>query len=155
MLLNQFLILAAAIFSLGIYGLLVRRNIVLILLSVELMLAAVNINLIAFEAVLAPDAIGQVFTVFVITVAAAEVGNRAGHRPDDLPQSEVCKCRRAQSDAVVEMAVFDCRPTCPSATLMSRGGPPLRVTTPQANRRRSAGASASSEADRDCDRDRG
>jgi NAD(P)H-quinone oxidoreductase subunit 4L len=75
MLLNQFLILAAALFSLGIYGLLVRRNIVLILLSVELMLAAVNINLIAFEAVLrTSEAIGQVFAVFVITVAAAEVG---------------------------------------------------------------------------------
>ena len=52
-----------------------RRNIVLILLSVELMLAAVNINLIAFEAVLrTSEAIGQVFAVFVITVAAAEVG---------------------------------------------------------------------------------
>jgi NAD(P)H-quinone oxidoreductase subunit 4L len=75
MLLNQFLILAAAMFSLGIYGLLVRRNIVLILLSVELMLAAVNINLIAFEAVLrTSEAIGQVFAIFVITVAAAEVG---------------------------------------------------------------------------------
>jgi NAD(P)H-quinone oxidoreductase subunit 4L len=75
MLLNQFLILAAAMFSLGVYGLLVRRNIVLILLSVELMLAAVNINLIAFEAVLrTSEAIGQVFAVFVITVAAAEVG---------------------------------------------------------------------------------
>ena len=75
MLLNQFLILAAAMFALGIYGLLVRRNIVLILLSVELMLAAVNINLIAFEAVLrTSEAIGQVFAVFVITVAAAEVG---------------------------------------------------------------------------------
>jgi NAD(P)H-quinone oxidoreductase subunit 4L len=75
MLLNQFLILAAAMFSLGIYGLLVRRNIVLILLSVELMLAAVNINLVAFEAVLrTTEAIGQVFTIFVITVAAAEVG---------------------------------------------------------------------------------
>jgi NADH:ubiquinone oxidoreductase subunit K len=75
MLLNQFLILAAALFSLGIYGLLVRRNLVLILLSVELMLTAVNINLIAFESVLrSSQAIGQVFSVFVITVAAAEVG---------------------------------------------------------------------------------
>jgi NADH:ubiquinone oxidoreductase subunit K len=75
MLLNQFLILAAALFSLGIYGLLVRRNLVLILLSVELMLNAVNINLIAFESVLrSSQAIGQVFAVFVITVAAAEVG---------------------------------------------------------------------------------
>ena len=75
MVLNQFLILAAALFALGIYGLLVRRNLVLILLSVELMLTAVNINLIAFESVLrSSQAVGQVFAVFVITVAAAEVG---------------------------------------------------------------------------------
>jgi NADH:ubiquinone oxidoreductase subunit K len=72
---NQFLILAAALFSLGVYGLLVRRNNVLILLSVELMLNAVNINLVAFEAVLnTPQALGQVFAIFVITIAAAEVG---------------------------------------------------------------------------------
>jgi NADH:ubiquinone oxidoreductase subunit K len=92
----QFLILAAALFALGIYGLLVRRNIVLILLSVELMLNAVNINLIAFESVIrSADAIGQVFAVFVITVAAAEVGiglaivlvifrNRKSANVDDL-----------------------------------------------------------------------
>jgi NADH:ubiquinone oxidoreductase subunit K len=74
-LLNQFLVLGAFLFSLGVYGLLVRRNAVLVLLSVELMLNAVNINLIAFEAVLrTSEAIGQVFAVFVITVAAAEVG---------------------------------------------------------------------------------
>lgn len=75
MILNQFLILAAALFAFGVYGLLVRRNIVLILLSVELMLNAVNINLVAFESVLATSqAVGQVFAIFVITVAAAEVG---------------------------------------------------------------------------------
>ena len=75
MIVNQFLILAAALFSLGIYGLLVRRNAVLVLLSVELMLAAVNINLVVFEAVLrTSEAIGQIFAIFVITVAAAEVG---------------------------------------------------------------------------------
>ena len=96
MLLNQFLILAAAMFALGIYGLLVRRNIVLILLSVELMLNAVNINLVAFESVLrSSDAIGQVFAIFVITIAAAEVGiglaivlmifrNRKSSNVDDL-----------------------------------------------------------------------
>jgi NADH:ubiquinone oxidoreductase subunit K len=96
MLLNQFLILAAALFALGIYGLLVRRNLVLILLSVELMLAAVNINLIAFESVLRSElAVGQVFSIFVITVAAAEVGiglaivimifrNRRSANVDDL-----------------------------------------------------------------------
>ncbi len=75
MIANQFLILAAALFSLGIYGLLVRRNAVLVLLSVELMLAAVNVNLVVFEAVLrTTEAVGQVFAIFVITVAAAEVG---------------------------------------------------------------------------------
>lgn len=75
MIANQFLILAAALFSLGVYGLLVRRNAVLVLLSVELMLAAVNINLVVFEAVLrTSEAVGQIFAIFVITVAAAEVG---------------------------------------------------------------------------------
>ncbi len=75
MIANQFLILAAALFAMGVYGLLVRRNIVLILLSVELMLNAVNINLVAFESMLdTPAALGQVFAIFVITVAAAEVG---------------------------------------------------------------------------------
>ena len=75
MLLNQFLVLGALLFSLGVYGLLVRRNVVMVLLAIELMLNAVNINLIAFEAVLrSTEAVGQVFAVFVITVAAAEVG---------------------------------------------------------------------------------
>lgn len=75
MLVNQFLILAALLFSLGVYGLLVRRNAVMVLLAVELMLNAVNINLIAFEALLQTElAVGQVFSIFVITVAAAEVG---------------------------------------------------------------------------------
>lgn len=96
MLVNQFLVLAAALFSLGVYGLLVRRNIVLILLSVELMLNAVNINLIAFESmILSAGATGQIFSIFVITVAAAEVGiglaivlmifrNRRSANVDDL-----------------------------------------------------------------------
>jgi NADH-quinone oxidoreductase subunit K len=75
MLVNQFLILAALLFSLGVYGLLVRRNAVMVLLAVELMLNAVNINLIAFESLLRTQlAVGQVFSIFVITVAAAEVG---------------------------------------------------------------------------------
>jgi NADH-quinone oxidoreductase subunit K len=72
---NQFLVIAAALFSLGVYGLIVRRNAVMVLLAVELMLNAVNINLIAFEAVIrSSQAVGQVFSIFVITVAAAEVG---------------------------------------------------------------------------------
>lgn len=75
MLVNQFLVVAALLFSMGVYGLLVRRNTVTILLAVELMLNAVNINLIAFEAYIrTTDAIGQIFSIFVITVAAAEVG---------------------------------------------------------------------------------
>lgn len=75
MILNQFLVLGAALFALGVYGLLVRKNVVLILLSVELMLNAVNINLVAFESYLVTaEAVGQVFAIFVITVAAAEVG---------------------------------------------------------------------------------
>jgi NAD(P)H-quinone oxidoreductase subunit 4L len=71
--LNQFLILAAVLFAIGIYGVLVRRNGVLVLMSVELMLNAVNLNLIAFSAYLRETA-GNVFALFVITIAAAEVG---------------------------------------------------------------------------------
>ena len=71
----QFLVIAAALFSLGIYGLLVRRNAVMVLLAIELMLNAVNLNLVAFEAALrTSEALGQIFAIFVITVAAAEVG---------------------------------------------------------------------------------
>ena len=73
MILNQFLILAAALFCIGIYGVLARRNGVLVLMSVELMLNAVNLNLVAFSAYLHQVA-GQVFALFVITIAAAEVG---------------------------------------------------------------------------------
>ena len=69
------LVLAALLFSLGVYGLLARRNAVLVLLAIELMLNAVNINLVAFEAMLRDSlATGQVFAIFIITVAAAEVG---------------------------------------------------------------------------------
>jgi len=75
MIVNQFLILAAALFSIGIYGVLVRRNAVLVLLSVELMLTAVTINLVAFGAYLDdPMRAGAVFALFVIAIAAAEVG---------------------------------------------------------------------------------
>ena len=73
MLLNQFLILAAALFCIGVYGVLARRNSVMVLMSIELILNAVNINLVAFGAYNATVA-GQVFALFVIAVAAAEVG---------------------------------------------------------------------------------
>ena len=71
--LEYFLILAAALFCIGIYGLITSRNAVRVLMSVELMLNAVNLNLMCFSNFLDPDAIkGQIFTVFVITIAAAE-----------------------------------------------------------------------------------
>ena len=70
---HYFLVLSALLFSIGIYGVLARQNAVLILLSIELMLNAVNINLLAFSALL-EQSVGQVFALFVIAVAAAEVG---------------------------------------------------------------------------------
>jgi NADH:ubiquinone oxidoreductase subunit K len=73
MLLNQFLLLSAALFCIGVYGVLARRNGVLVLMSIELILTAVNINLIAFGAEHG-NLSGQVFALFVIAVAAAEVG---------------------------------------------------------------------------------
>ena len=73
MLLNQFLLLAAVLFCLGVYGVLTRRNGVMVLMSVELILNAVNINLVAFGA-FQDNIQGDVFAVFVIAVAAAEVG---------------------------------------------------------------------------------
>lgn len=73
MLLNQFLILAAVLFCIGVYGVISRRNGVLVLMSVELILNSVNINLVAFSA-MSNTVSGQVFALFVIAVAAAEVG---------------------------------------------------------------------------------
>jgi NADH:ubiquinone oxidoreductase subunit K len=70
---TQFLVLSAFLFCVGVYGVLARRNGVLVLMSVELMLNAVNLNLVAFAARLG-DVAGQVFALFVITIAAAEVG---------------------------------------------------------------------------------
>lgn len=72
---SYFLVLSALIFSIGVYGVLARQNAVLVLLSIELMLNAVNINLVAFAAMLKEGGVpGQVFALFVIAVAAAEVG---------------------------------------------------------------------------------
>jgi NADH:ubiquinone oxidoreductase subunit K len=73
--LENYLVLSGIIFSLGVYGVLARRSAVLILMSVELMLNAVALNFIAFAAYLDPGRItGIIFAIFVITVAAAEVG---------------------------------------------------------------------------------
>ena len=73
MTLNYFLVLSAFLFCTGIYGVLARKNAVLVLMSIELMLNAVNINLIAFSA-FHNSVSGVVFALFVITIAAAEVG---------------------------------------------------------------------------------
>ncbi len=71
--LSWYLILAAAMFCIGLFGVLARRNAVAILMGIELMLNAVNINLVAFWRYLTPQLIaGQVFTLIVFTVAAAE-----------------------------------------------------------------------------------
>ncbi len=71
--LNWYLILAAALFCAGLYGVLARKNAIAILMGIELMLNAVNINLIAFWRYQQPAAVsGQMFAVMVFAVAAAE-----------------------------------------------------------------------------------
>ncbi len=70
--LTHYLVVAAIIFSLGIFGIFMnRKNVIVILMSVELMLLAVNINFVAFSTELG-DLVGQIFSLFVLTVAAAE-----------------------------------------------------------------------------------
>lgn len=92
------LLLATFLFCVGIYGVIARRNAVLVLMSVELMLNAVNINLVAFQNLLFPEEVavsGQMFALFIIGIAAAEVGvglaivfnmfrNRASVNVDDV-----------------------------------------------------------------------
>jgi len=92
------LLLATLLFCVGVYGIIARRNAVLVLMSVELMLNAVNINLVAFQNLVWPQdgfVSGQLFALFIIAVAAAEVGvglaiifnmfrNRASVNVDDV-----------------------------------------------------------------------
>jgi len=73
MLVNQFLLLSAALFCIGVYGVVARRTAVLVLMSIELILNAVNLNLVAF-AMRNGSADGHTFALYVIAVAAAEVG---------------------------------------------------------------------------------
>ena len=68
---THYMFLSAALFMIGVIGVMVRRNIIIIFMSIELILNAVNINLIAFSAQ-QQNAVGQVFAIFVIAVAAAE-----------------------------------------------------------------------------------
>ena len=73
MLAANFLLLAALLFCIGVFGVIARRNAVMVLMSIELVLNAVNLNLVAF-ALMNNDVDGQVFALFVIAIAAAEVG---------------------------------------------------------------------------------
>lgn len=73
MLTSQFLLLGAALFCIGVYGVIARKNAVLVLMSIELILNSVNINLLAF-ALRNGSADGHTFALYIIAVAAAEVG---------------------------------------------------------------------------------
>ncbi len=73
MLAVNFLLLAAALFCIGVFGVIARRNAVMVLMSIELILNSVNLNLVAF-ALMNGTIDGHVFALFVIAVAAAEVG---------------------------------------------------------------------------------
>jgi NADH:ubiquinone oxidoreductase subunit K len=74
MILVHFQILSACLFSLGLYGVLARRSAILILMAVELMLNAVNVNLVATASFRSVDNVtGQIIAIFVVTIAAAEI----------------------------------------------------------------------------------
>ena len=71
--LSQILFVSTALFFIGMYGLFTRRNLITMLMSIELMLNSVNINFVAFNKYLFPDNLeGLFFTLFIITIAAAE-----------------------------------------------------------------------------------
>ena len=73
MLVNQFLFLSALLFCIGVYGVIARKNAVLVLMSIELILNAVNLNFVAF-ALRNGSADGHTFALYIIAIAAAEVG---------------------------------------------------------------------------------
>ena len=81
--LQHYLVVSAILFTMGVLGIFInRKNIIIILMAIELILLAVNINLVAFSAFLG-DLVGQVFAMFVLTVAAGEA---AGRDPDRDPE---------------------------------------------------------------------
>jgi NADH:ubiquinone oxidoreductase subunit K len=73
MLINNFLLLGAVLFCIGVYGVIARKNAVMVLMSIELILNSVNINLLAFS-MLHDNVDGNTFALYIIAVAAAEVG---------------------------------------------------------------------------------
>ena len=77
--LNHYLVLGAILFSIGLYGVVSKRNIILILISIEFMLNAANLNLVAFSKYIQTTSLavavsGQIFAIFVMIVTAAEIG---------------------------------------------------------------------------------
>ncbi|GFP34720.1 NADH-quinone oxidoreductase subunit K [Candidatus Hakubella thermalkaliphila] len=85
--LPYYLIASTALLSVGIFGVLTRKHVIQILLSVELILNAVTINFVAFSLYIIPERpIGQVFAIFVITFAAAKVGGWSGYYPGYLQE---------------------------------------------------------------------
>lgn len=72
---QHYLIVAAALFCIGLYGITTSRNLIKVLMSIELLLNAVNLNFVAFSKYVTPDTLtGQVVAIFVMTIAAAEAG---------------------------------------------------------------------------------
>ena len=92
--LGHYLVVAAILFTLGIFGIFInRKNVIVILMSIELILLAVNINLVAFSTHLG-DLVGQVYALFVLTVAAAEARHRPRHPGRLLSHSRLHRRRR-------------------------------------------------------------
>ncbi len=87
--LGHYLTVAAILFTLGIFGIFLnRKNVIVILMSIELILLAVNINLVAFSSFLG-DLVGQIFALLVLTVAAVGSRHRPRHPGGLLPQSRL------------------------------------------------------------------
>ena len=102
-------VLAALLFAIGVYGVLARRNAILVLMSVELMLNAVNLNLVTFDVALRDTLhAGQVLTLFVITIAAAEIGL-------GLAIVLLVYRNRRTSDVAALRALADTAPAAPEA----------------------------------------
>ena len=105
---THYMVLSAALFMIGVIGVMMRRNIIIIFMSIELILNAVNINLMAFSNQL-QNAVGQVFAIFVIAVAAAEAAVGPGHHPGVLPEQGNRQHRRNEPDAMVDVGRQACQ----------------------------------------------
>ena len=96
--LSHYLVLGAMLFAISVVGIFLnRKNVIVLLMAIELMLLAVNMNFIAFSHYL-DDIAGQVFVFFILTVAAAEVGHRPGDPGGAVPQPAHHQRRRPRPD---------------------------------------------------------